>query len=358
MTNSNLPVDDQKLWEYLRWYSYLSEKHKLLYISTPKVACTSLKWWFADLEGYSESLSQVKNSQQPDPDLVIHDSFYKVAPSVTGLRPEFLTQALLSKEYFRFAVVRNPYKRIFSAWQSKLFLREPFTSDPYKQAAFFIMPVKNRTDVAVAFERFLEYLASYEAPNYLDPHWTPQIHLLRPDLINYTNISQIEDTRQLKLELVKHLGADMPDPFAIRRANESLIPYLPEFITRRAAELIKSLYAGDFQTFGYNNQPPEVKIEFSTSELNVALQAIGLIRGRHQRLFEQIVEHNQALVERNEQIVILNQVLVERNEQIVILNQAVTERNKLAAQLNEIYHSRGWKFIEMFRKIRRGIIGY
>ena len=40
-------------WNYLRWNSYLSTRHKLLYVATPKVAWTSVKWWFAALEGYA-----------------------------------------------------------------------------------------------------------------------------------------------------------------------------------------------------------------------------------------------------------------------------------------------------------------
>jgi hypothetical protein len=391
MTNINLPFEDQYVWNYLRWYSYLSEQHKLLYISTPKVACTSLKWWFADLEGYSQLLSEVKDSNQPDPDLVVHDSFHKVAPSVTGLMPGLLVQALVSDDYFRFAVVRNPYKRIFSAWQSKLLLREPYIADPYMKFDFFLMPIKNKSDIALAFEGFLEHLASHESPSDWDPHWAPQVNLLRPDLIAYTNIAQIENTKKLKLELTKHLGPDIPNPFASRRANESLIPYLPDLITERAAELIKSLYGGDFQTFGYDNQLPEVKTEFSSSELDVALQAINLIRGRHQRISEiraslprqiehlnqdivererQIIAVNQAMVERERQIIALNQAMVERERQIIALNQAMVERERqiialnqamvecerqiinLTTQLNEIIHSKAWHYVQIYRNIR------
>jgi len=355
MSNNNLLFEDQSVWEYIRWYSYLSEQHKLLYISTPKVACTSLKWWFADLDGYSQLLSEVKDSNQPDPDLVVHDTFHKVAPSVTGLMPELLAPALVSENFFRFAVVRNPYKRIFSAWQSKLLLREPFTSDPYKQSDFFLMPIKNTEDIAQAFEGFLEHLATHEAPHYLDPHWTPQTSLLRPDLITYTNISHIEDTKVLKLELAKHLGAHFLDPFAQHRANESLIPYLPDFITKRAVDLIKSLYADDFRTFGYDDRLPDAKVEFPTSMMDIALQAVSMIRGRHQRLgeeFRQIAEKNQAITARDKQI-------VERENQVFHLTQTIVERNKqitsLTTQLNEIHKSKIWYLIQMYRKIRSRI---
>ena len=44
-------IDKGKLLAYLGCNSYCSEYNKLLYVATPKVACTSLKWWFADYVG-------------------------------------------------------------------------------------------------------------------------------------------------------------------------------------------------------------------------------------------------------------------------------------------------------------------
>lgn len=317
MTKINLPFEDRSVWDYLRWNSYLSERYRFLYVATPKVACTSLKWWFADLEGYSKCLSEVKDSNESDPDLVIHDSFHRVAPTVTGLAPEDLVEPIVSDSYFRFAVVRNPYKRIFSAWQSKLLLREPLQVKAYLKCEFYLMPIKSALDIALAFEGFLEYLASCETPNYLDFHWTPQATLLRPDLIAYTKLTHIENAKELSLALAEHLGPNIPDPFATHRTNESLIPFLPKFITERSVELIKSLYAEDFITFEYDSKIPMAREEFTSSQLDVTLRAISLIRGRHQRLAETrgifSAQINRALSEQSSR---LNFVILEKDKAI------------------------------------------
>ena len=111
MINDSLPFVDENTWNYLRRHSYVSIRHKLFYVATPKVACTSLEWWFAALEGHTRALSENLEGDKSDPELTIHDNFLKVAPTSTGLMPDQLVEPITSQTYFRFAVVRNPYQR-------------------------------------------------------------------------------------------------------------------------------------------------------------------------------------------------------------------------------------------------------
>lgn len=332
----NWPLADKvKLFGYLRWNSYCSEKYKLLYIATPKVACTSLKWWFADLEYVSEIIRDCAESTETSPELVIHDAFFKVAPNVTGLLPNALLEPLTSDGYFRFAVVRNPYKRIFSAWQSKLLLREPLQVTPYLGCGFYNQPIEKASDIALAFEGFLEHLLANEASSYWDIHWTPQVDLLRPDLINYTKLVKIEDAKALSQALAIHLGESVSDPFAVRHVNESLIPYLPELVTERSSELILLLYAADFEVFGYSKQPPKTNELFSEGQFDIALKAIAIIRGRHQRfgeiqasMREQVVRISKDVIrERDETIHAQTKLIDERAEGMRIMEGMIQERD-------------------------------
>lgn len=340
MVSVELP---EAVWTYLRWNAYLSHTHKLFYVSTPKVACTSLKWWLAELEGYAQALSEFKDSNESDPDLIIHDSFHKVAPQIAGLGPEALAPALVSEEYFRFAVVRNPYKRIFSAWQSKLLLREPLQSQHYLDNEFFNHPITSLADIRASFEGFLEHLASKEAPNFLDLHWTPQADLLRPDLIAYTKLSQIEDVRELDAALSRHLGPHVANPFTSRRANESLIPYSENLVTPRAAELIQLLYRRDFDLFGYESHLPEAKKELSDSELDVSLHAIRLIRARHQALINTRLSFNGKIHTLNENIHTLNGNISNLHGNINNLHGNIRSLhgtiNEVTGQVNTLNHT-------------------
>jgi len=344
--------DREKLLSYLGTNAYCSERYKILYIATPKVACTTLKWWFADLEGYGQSLRNLQESVESDPDSIIHDTFHKVAPSMAGLSSEALVEPLTSDAYFRFALVRNPYKRIFSAWQSKLLLREPLQATPYLNCSFYNQQITGVSDIAVAFEGFLEHLASKEAPEFLDVHWTPQANLLRPDLIRYSKVTKIENVEELSAALSERIGHKFSDPFATRHANESLLPYRLKFITKRCAELIRNMYADDFEVFGYSTQLQEDAGVFTKGQVDLAIKAISMVRGRHHRIGEmgarsnnlsqfiaerdgQIASLNQAVTERDGQIASLNQAVTERDGQIASLNQAVTERDGQIASLNQ-----------------------
>ena len=316
-----LPIpESEPVWNHLRWNSYLSMHHKLLYVATPKVACTSLKWWFASLEGYAEALRVVNKSWETDPDLVVHDTFHVVAPEVTGLLPAAMVDALTADDYFRFAVVRNPFKRIFSAWQSKVLLREPLQMCTYPQQDFVHHPIGDAGDISKAFERFLEYLATSEAPAFRDVHWMPQVDILRPDLVSYSALAKIEDTVALNRALQDWLGPWFKDPFAAKRSNESLIPYLPELITPRSLELIHTIYAADFEVFGYATGTPAGNATFSAAQCDVAIKAISMLRGRHQRFAEVRTAHES-------QVSALNRAAIEREAKIAALSQGLAERD-------------------------------
>lgn len=277
--------DDQRLLDFLTWNSCVSQERKLFYVATPKVACTSLKWWFAELEGVAEAIRNLKTSSETDPELVIHDSMRIAAPQLCLQSPEQL-QEIKNGDFFSFALVRNPYKRLFSAWQSKILLREPYQIEPYLGQAFVEYPVETMGDVAAAFECFLEYLNTYEADDFKDWHWAPQRDLLKPQMFPYTVVSKIEDTSELNDALRAHLGGAYVNPFTTSRANESLIPYLPEFISARSKALIERLYAKDFEAYGYSLDLPPAKEQFSQEHLTLALKGIELLRGRHLRISE------------------------------------------------------------------------
>ncbi|GEM_PF-2413500 len=325
--------DFDELANYLKFNSYLSKRHKIFYVATPKVACTSLKWWFADIEGLRDELEQCAiNSFESTSELAIHDTFHKVSPNITGLSKTSLIDVLNTSDYFKFALVRNPFTRLFSAWQSKLLYKEPLQSKNYIDREFFNHPINSIDDIARSFEKFLQHLAENEVPDFWDPHWTPQTTLLHPEIINYTKISKLEDTKDLSVLLKKHLGENFIDPFQTNHSNESLIPFVPEVITTRSIELIQKLYSCDFTAFKYSKTPPQTSKKFSDDQFEIALKAIKLISERNKKLGE----HNLNVPKLNEQLSISELNVRQLKDTVNGLEQTILEKENtiLESELN------------------------
>lgn len=152
--------------------------------------------------------------------------------------------------------------------------------------------------------------------------------------IEYSKLVKIENANELSSALAERIGPKFVDPFATRNTNESLIPYLSYLVTARSAELIQSLYAEDFETFDYSEHPPDTKEAFSADQFKLAIKAIEIIRGRHQRLGEmcrQTVRFNQAIVERDGAIAERDGVIAERDRVIAEHSQML---HKICASLS------------------------
>jgi hypothetical protein len=273
--------------------AYFSPRHRLLYVATPKVACTSFKWWFAELLGVKSAIEQSTNSMESDPELVIHDNFARVAPEFTGVNEAGLLEALSSPDYFRFCLVRNPYTRIFSAWQSKWLLHESLQASFYPDMVGgpFIESV---SDIRKSFEGFLRFLVNMGSDSDWDVHVAPQVALLEPERIAYQMMAHIEDTATLVQALAVHVGPGFRDPLCGTRANVSLLSYSATWISDESAELIRMLYARDFEVFGYDTAVPAGANALSDDALAMALRSIKVLRGRNVRIGELVARFSTA----------------------------------------------------------------
>lgn len=287
-----IPADD---WDYLRWNSYFSNRHNLLYVSTPKAACTTLKWWFADLVGLRQRTQDAKGSCESTPDGVIHDLFARVSAEHTGLAVARLEQIVADPGVFRFCVVRNPFTRTFSAWQSKWLLRETPQAKAHGHAAFMKRSPMDSEGVARALEDFLEGIVATEHPVIKDVHLKPQRDLLHPEAMDYSVVGRLESPDAFLSRLERHLGSEFNDPFRGERRNEGLIPYHPRFVSPRAADLIRQMYHADFDHFGYPANAPAGSRDVDDGSIAAILQAVPAIQARNERIGRIIAESSESI---------------------------------------------------------------
>ncbi len=332
-------------WTFLSLGSFVSYQYLLHYVATPKVACTALKWWFAELSAPEFNTYDSLRSYETDPSLTIHDTFHLGSPKTTGLKPADLRKIVVSDDFFRFALVRNPFTRLFSAWQSKILLREPIQADVFIGTDFYNQEVRSVEDIARNVESFLEYLHANQWPDITDPHWAPQSEVLRIDKLSYSQIAKLEEPESLWENLADRIGSNAFSNPAQHKCNESLLPYAAQFFTERSIQLVRKLYAADFMAFDYSLLPPSGKPGIERAGIDTALQAAAMIRGRNRRFMEvrraldvsdtQATHFRLEVAQRDQTAAVLAGRLAEREHNFSILQNQLSESTGQLAQYNE-----------------------
>jgi Sulfotransferase family. len=258
----------------------LSDRHNLCYAAVDKAACTTMKWWLAEMEGIRDDVVEYL-SRDKDPKGV-HHAYGGVAPHLVPRSFGQIRAVFASGRYFCFSVVRNPYTRLFSAWSDKILEgRNDAIRHALGNSRLYAEAPLSLREAQESLEKFLVHL--HETPGMLhaNRHWMPQFFLLRPDLLSYNLITRLEAPDDLRIALAGKIGREYIDPFMRERAkNSSQISYHPEFLSATAARLIRELYADDFARFGYDPDsiPP------GKGELDVAKIKKQLVRLARQRI--------------------------------------------------------------------------
>ncbi len=176
------------------------QNHKLLYCPIAKNSCTSLKRLMV-------SLSDVEHKKL----LLAADVHRGVDRHRTGLKLQdhdldFARQIMDSEEYFKFAVVRDPFTRLVSAYIEK-FVVARFAEPNQRHTAPVIAAVQgsDRPDYrrGITFAEFIRYLTD-QAPKNLDPHWKPQVLYLEG--IRYSRIYPMDRLDTLCRDLAARVG--------------------------------------------------------------------------------------------------------------------------------------------------------
>jgi hypothetical protein len=159
-------------------------------------------------------------------------------------------RVLTEDGWLRFSVVRDPAPRLWSAWQSKLLLREPrFLSDYGKEPWFPRIP-REPMDAVEDFRRFAAAVGAGEA---IDVHWCVQNDLVgRLSLNHVGRLESLDDTLSL---LREHVPEELW-PAETRRENRTPLPLPQGAFDETAAEALNRHYAADLGEFGYEPVQP------------------------------------------------------------------------------------------------------
>ncbi len=166
--------------------------HGVVYISIPKVACTALK--ATVIMNSPRRIAYEESGIGGDGDI------HKFCGAEAKRNKELDESVVLpSARTFRFAVIREPMKRLVSAYLGKFVKAHGVSLSPgvnynrniairYGQAHAGIDADLNRS---ITFEEFVNFLKL--APNaHLDSHWMPQSRIIGKDLSVYDHVGKME----------------------------------------------------------------------------------------------------------------------------------------------------------------------
>lgn len=254
---------------------FISEKTKLCYVSVQKAASSSIRWWLLELEGIAEHIrNKLATQNATTKKHTLYSIVKHTSPDIVFHNYAKIENIFSSNDYFCFSVVRNPYKRIFSAWSEKMLCdkHEP-NMDYFRDSDFYYHPVATIENILDNFEDMLVYLKKDPRSLMCERHWMVQHEMLRPDLLPYDLIATLESPAPLSLALERHLGF-AASPLTVGHHNKSMLSYRPEFISEKAKSLIQDIYAADFASFGYDTALPQTEKPFDPKEVENTLLEI------------------------------------------------------------------------------------
>lgn len=262
-------------------------RRRILYVPMPKSGCTSMLWTLSRVAGLSPEHFHRSVSGQVTPAMTIHD--------LERWRDKFRWELLDTAQrdaiaddnaWLRFTTVRDPAPRLWSAWQSKLLLREPDYVAAYGTADWFPRRPDDSGDLVEPFRTFVRALDGPPDVRPRDAHWAPQTRVLdlAPPLTHIGHIEQLDETIEI---LRTHIGGRAASRVRVERENTALLPYSPAVYDGATARIVNGLYSDDLVRFGYQRLAPgsdDAALDDWSAQVEPLLP---LVRGhieRHERI--------------------------------------------------------------------------
>ncbi len=275
----------QRYPDYLLRTGYAFDEYRLIYAPVPKAGSTAILSALAVAVGLQPDDLARSRKLEATRSLAVHDgSLWGPSFRLAGRSVDELELILESTEWLRVTVVREPARRLWSAWVSKVLVRDPRFVAMFDEPSFPAIPNTPR-DVLDSFRAFVEVLPTTSDP---DPHWQSQADLAAIGTVDYDHVGRIEEldaTEAVVRERVRSAGGTLP---AFRRENAGILPFTPDVFGSRALEACAHWTEPDRRAFGYDALTPaaEEPDEVWFRAVEAALPAVRAIIERNARIYD------------------------------------------------------------------------
>jgi len=223
--------------------TWVSRRRRYFYMGVPKAASSKIKMVLHQLEGYPLPADPFDVHARSQPGLPYVDR-------LSAFSAREMVEILSGPDWRRFAFVRNPYARLYSAYKNKSAdLTSPYVG--VRRTIWGLAGNPNPPEAAPPFEAFVRYVAELPDPD-RDGHWRSQTGMLCLDLIDYGLLGRFETFAADFASVLR--GLDAPDELrdgldAVVGASVGL-PAASAYDSA-LAQLVYGVYEADFVTLGY-----------------------------------------------------------------------------------------------------------
>ncbi len=210
-------------------------EYRCIYVRNAKVATNTTLLWLHRVHTGDHDFTPERN---------IHVE--NTLPRVNDVGWEEVVR-MLNGDAFRFSFVRDPVRRLESAYLSKVVRHRRY---PGRAGLQEILGLPQGPDKELTVEQFIAALEMQESdPVRMDVHWRPQHLNLMHGLIEYDLVGRLE-TFAADVARIRE-AAGMPDvPIEARNVSKrpasSLLDGRPDLLGR-----VADIYARDFELYGY-----------------------------------------------------------------------------------------------------------
>ncbi len=258
---------------------------KLLYVPVPKAGSTAILWALAESERCGAETFHRSTKLEVTRALTVHDmSRWEDRHRLATRGGREIEAIFRSDDWLRFTVVREPVRRLWSAWVTKILVHDPRFVAMFGTEEWFPPVPERAEDVVTGFRRFVSVLA--ERPSaWHDPHWSAQADLAAVDDLAYAVVGRVEDLPRTLARVDERLRLHRREPPRLRRENASLLAFTPGLLDEQTAAACTTWTARDRQAFGYEPAAPVGAGDREWHDaVEAALPAIQAVIERNERI--------------------------------------------------------------------------
>lgn len=227
---------------------------RVVYAPTTKVASSTMRLLLAQANGtYRPELIPYLDGPTISVEQSVHNRTVNGLVHVESLPARQQATMKTSPEWWRVGAVRDPYARLYSAWENRILLRAPSPVLPEAWKLCADVLIDGRIDIGATFRRFVQVLADTPEVFGPDSHFKSQSLHFDLSPLELTHLVRLDDAGALA-RFADELGKRVGKELAPTRLNEGLGLRHSDVTDAATGRLIEKIFADDFSRFGFMRQ--------------------------------------------------------------------------------------------------------